>query len=985
MDRRGNGFARSGWWRSLILSGLATVMTLQGCGEAPPAQADTKTESAASLLLRDINAYRDTAASLEPQASVKQWFALYDRAASLETGGDGDFVFDPAVLNSVGEHSMLAALPAPPAWGAFRAEAGRRADAGKAGRETLGLRFLAELLTNDREAAARTLSALENKDTRDTVSAARSLLAHIYGDADAQVAAFRAEIAAPSSELDYEGVKVPDLVGLVGQDRAAALLTEAIASHRKLANPNGEATRALARRVALRNLNRMRTPQWSLAQSVDAASLYEAMSSKFRAGGKASAEEYDWAWRNAAAHYFLEMVRTGREAAAEETLVQLAAGGTVQISREAIEALQRAQLNEPLFRFLDGLLARRPELQAWDVYIEQAAFTGHSAGALALIERLLRRDDISAALRLDLQAKRAAALLAADRIEDAKAGFLVLLEKSPEAGEASLRTRREVAIIAARAGRLLDDEPLARLGADFLRASLELPEARESTRGTFEARRALYSELRRQGRSEHALELATRSLEAKPASFTDALARRMGVQSDDDRQSLVEAVGIHSAAGRHGEVLKLLSGSARWGASDLAEVLTVEDSQKQPLGALAARALQATGDKAAALRAARATVAALPGRDAGYEIIAALDPDAISVFETLYGSDEFEERPLIWKASVQLTAGAPSEAESTIRRAIAVDPSDGEQGPNDRMRAYAVLSSILLARGERSNAQLYGNAVEAIRLSERGDELHEAGLYERAFRKYRDALAKFSDAYCIQSRLAVQLNKQGRRKEALEHYRRAYELMPSSFGKVESHCFGCESVFQGPESQSLAERVFNDILRKSPDRPQAHYMLAYLREQQGRHADAVQPLRAAVSLDSHYLNAWKRLHELADHTYLEAGELDIARLKLLELDPLQRHVHYQLDEVGQLAALWNGIDRAHSLAASLEPPEAGLFPLTASAAIQEQANSDTPDELRDMQRLMFSSTARKGPAVTFYEHKLVASARSLMGLDVGED
>ena len=53
--------------------------------------------------------------------------------------------------------------------------------------------------------------------------------------------------------------------------------------------------------------------------------------------------------------------------------------------------------------------------------------------------------------------------------------------------------------------------------------------------------------------------------------------------------------------------------------------------------------------------------------------------------------------------------------------------------------------------------------------------------------------------------------------EALEHYRRAYELMPSSFGRVESHCFGCESVFQSAEAQSIAEQVFTDIIRKSPE------------------------------------------------------------------------------------------------------------------------------------------------------------------------
>ena len=84
--------------------------------------------------------------------------------------------------------------------------------------------------------------------------------------------------------------------------------------------------------------------------------------------------------------------------------------------------------------------------------------------------------------------------------------------------------------------------------------------------------------------------------------------------------------------------------------------------------------------------------------------------------------------------------GAIGEAESTIRQAIAIDPSDGEEGPNDRMRAYAVFAQILQKQDKISDAQLYSNAVAAIRLSEHGDQLHKAGLYDRAFKTYREAL-----------------------------------------------------------------------------------------------------------------------------------------------------------------------------------------------------------------------------------------------------
>ena len=56
--------------------------------------------------------------------------------------------------------------------------------------------------------------------------------------------------------------------------------------------------------------------------------------------------------------------------------------------------------------------------------------------------------------------------------------------------------------------------------------------------------------------------------------------------------------------------------------------------------------------------------------------------------------DRFQARPLIWKASALLNAGKVNEAEAAIKKAISIDPSDGEQGRGNRMRAYAVLAIV---------------------------------------------------------------------------------------------------------------------------------------------------------------------------------------------------------------------------------------------------------------------------------------------------
>jgi tetratricopeptide (TPR) repeat protein len=975
MHQRNRGLGRAAFITgTLILAGaVAAAMVLMRDRYPVSAVMDDGTATAASRMLSDIRQYREDSKTLAPEQAVTQWFALYERANSLGEDDRDPDAFDDILVGMVNEESLLAALPPPSAWPAFRAAAVRRTDEAAAPTDMLTIRYLAEILDGDRDAAFATLDRLETKHNTEYVRHARLSLARLYGDAAAQVTAFESDLARQAAE--YEDLEVPDLRALAGERRAEELLRRAMSSHRVVRVTAGDAMQRVTRRVALANVERMTRPQWALVNSVEAADLYEAMTRRFKPGDRATeARAFDWYRREATTYYFLRMVQLGRQAEAERALDELSAGGNLQIPRAAVMALQRAQLNEPLYRFLDGLLQRRPELGAWELYLEQAAYTGHAQEVLARLEALLARPDLAAALRAQLQMRRFSALLAADRIDAAEELALELLAAPPRVDDAD---RVAAAARALRLGRLLDNPKLIEAALQFLRAAMALPSQDGESAVTHTVQHTLYRELRLLGRAEEALALARANDQKKPETFAEAFARRMGHEFGAGQGAVVEMAGIHSAAGRHEEVLALLKTSPRWGAPDLAQLLSVEDSQGVPAGVIVARALAAKGDQASALRVARAVVAAMPGRDAGYELIAALDSNAIATFDALYAADPYEERPLIWKASLQLI-DAPEEAEATIRRAIAIDPSDGEEGRNDRMRAYAVLAEVLRKQGDSSDARLYANAVQAIRISEHADELHEAGLFERAFRAYREALEKFSDAYCIQSRLAVQLNKQGRRREALEHYRRAYELMPSSFGRVESHCFGCESVFVGAESQSLAERVFTEIIRKSPDKPQAHYLLAYLREEQGRHEDALQPLRAAVSLDAQYLNAWKRLNDLADKTFIESGERDIARLKLIELDPLQRHGRYDLTEVADLRALWAGAERAKALHGRHAPPAHGLYRLDASAALREAADEDLPAAMRVLERAAETHGAARGPAATMFEHVLVAGARALL-------
>jgi tetratricopeptide (TPR) repeat protein len=965
------------------------------------------TESDGAKLLGDIQRYRNESAALAPNDAAARWFALYDRAADA-TPADAqmDFAaYDLAIMQAVGVPSMLASLPPPAAWREFRREAAQRAARAPSDREALALRFLAELLAGDRAAATVTLDTLdkifgelpgdERGAARAKLALARAGVTKAYGSTAEIAAGFELEVRAGGNEYGY--LEAPDLVGLVGEQRAAELLKQAISGASTLRIQSGDATRKLARRLALENIGNMRVPQWQLADSVDSAALYEAIERRFdpasansaRADESAQQPDRDYRSSEATAWYFLASVIAGKQSDAERALVKLSRGGSLYIPRDAVQALRRAGQDDALFRFLHAQLERRPEIGAWDLYIEQAAYTGHSADSLALIEAVLARKTLPEFLAADLKVRRVSALLAADKVDAAADGLRNLLAKPPTRGESTLTARYNAALKAAALGRLTGRRALTDLGLRFaLAAAQAVPDSEEGGRSEIDTV-SLWRELREAGRATEVQALAIADL-GKIAGRTGFQA--LAPASPTEISALVELAGIWSAEGKHAEVLRLLDQSTRWSVKDAGALLANTDSEKLPLGVMIARALQASGDKEGALRVARATVSQLPGFDAGYELLATLDPMAPATFDALFARDQFEERPLIWKAVVQIKAGATADAEATVRRAISIDPSDGEQGVNDRMRAYAVLSDILKRKGDDASAATYAKAVEAIRLSETADSYYAAGLYERAFKGYREALEHFSDAYCIQSRLAVQLNKVGRRTEALEHYRRAYELMPDSFGRVESHCFGCESVFQGTEAQSLAEQVFTDVVRKSPAKAQAYYLLAYLREQQDRPADAVQPLRQAVSLDPQYLNAWAHINQVGARTWIEPGELDIARLKLLELDPLRRHVQYDLKTVGNLPGLWSGAERAHRAAEAARPIRENVYALRASREVIDTTRASLPPEMRAQMEQFenfqnFSELLVITPPapVLLGQHSFVTFAKALMGIGLDRD
>jgi tetratricopeptide (TPR) repeat protein len=280
-----------------------------------------------------------------------------------------------------------------------------------------------------------------------------------------------------------------------------------------------------------------------------------------------------------------------------------------------------------------------------------------------------------------------------------------------------------------------------------------------------------------------------------------------------------------------------------------------------------------------------------------------------------------------------------------------------------------VLSEILDKKGDAEQAKIMRGAVEAIRISEDADDWWNAGMLSRAVAMYEEALLHFADAYCIQSRLALRYSELGDFTKAEMHYQRAFELMPESFGRVESHCFGCEGAFKSKRAQNIADKVFSQLAVKMPDKAQVFYLLGYLRQQQDLDAEAADYFRQAVKLDPDYLNAWKKLQGMAEAVDMSREEREKIVLELFRLEPGSGS---SLQSLTNLRLLW---DTLLSTEANQPKQESGsLYVLAASA----EAMAKDPNYQRQKEYMMSRFTEGTNFRQVFVQHPLIQSLGQLM-------
>jgi tetratricopeptide (TPR) repeat protein len=936
--------------------------------------------------------------------------------------------YDPNAL-PIGIEDVLGALPPPADWNEVaKAIAARPPPKEAAETFDLGLRLLSGALTGDAEARKREVANIQAKakdaDTQmayfyiNLLQQLSQPMMALSDDPEAVLKSLERQLD-PARGRGNPILNLPNLVADVGAEKAVVFLRKALTqSDAQLMFGAPNETSVLAQKLALELIDQLKVPQWGLVNSLDAVDLYEAMNKRF---GKETNESVSMPSvpaygvvtadgdipdpmrsslkPTANIYYMLGLIAKDRSKDAV-VLAKKIGGQRMDFGLDnAFKAMEHAGYTAALDNFFFALLTENPALAFWNQYVPIAAKTGQTERMLTLARAAAASPDVSESRKAFIHEVLFKALLASDNVDEGVQEMRRLMASTAGSnplvtgyGVSSVSSKGELSIMLAQIGLLLQKPEWTQEGVDGAKAWLAQTSASPQTSWETGPVAASLQEILLQ---------LNRGPEAEAVS-KDALARAIRQEKrqpgyDDGmggaaRPILIQLTALYHSAGRENDVITLLEQSPNWGAKDLSELsesgmfdgevamMQLHTASSQlPIAYIAANALISVGRKEEATAIVDDLLNQKPGLDRGYELLLKLKGnDAIGRLDELFSRDQFEERPLIWKAHLLRQQNQLAAAEKIIRQAIAIDPSDGEEGRGDRMRAYAELADIREAQGDKKDADFYREIVKAIRISENADQFYTAGLLKRAVAMYEEGLTHFADAYCIQSRLAIQLAALGKNQEAEEHYRRAYELMPDSFGRVESHCFGCERAFDGERPQSIAEKVFTGLVAAHPEKPQVHYLLGYLREEQERFSEACTNYLEAVRLDPEYLNAWGRLQGISEHVHMAPKERDDIAFNILRLDPLQRHQHPNFNLVSDLAGLWNAME-----AASRRYPasSSNLFTLTASRIAVEKKENDAAGAAMQMQVMQQMRIARRlglTPASALGQTPFVQIAGQLM-------
>jgi tetratricopeptide (TPR) repeat protein len=921
-------------------------------------------KSEAERFMSDLEKFRTERASLLKEIALDRWLELYDRFRHLPVEAVGGAA-SPFALAPQGPSLMalVSSLPSPEAWEPLKHKLAGMPPSGDITQEMV-LRAILAYLTKDKTALDKWLAELKASVSMAGSQRFGSGFMDLRFDLPQPGAGTSGVVTIESFETYLNSLKnerskgqirvlVPDLVALAGEKRAGEVLLKALSIPGvSLRVPSGGQTLDLAKFLATNRADLLTEPQWELVTGLNDTELYEAMSRRFPdkdAQSKLKPEifqvvesengyrETNTPRNEARVLYLLGLIGRNRIDDAVVTSSQLETDDFQSSTFERRwHSFNKYRYSKGLNQWCRDVLTARPELPLWKQCGLVATDSKAAEGLTRILDSAEQKQEMSLEGRLTVKARKVELLLAMDRTDEAVEQLRIIVtaedsKESAQARQAVARIKLRMAPRLLTLGRLLS-RPELKQEAEQQIIVLLTGAGRLSTTDMagWEGRQALdelvdgYIGDGQLDKAEQVVLAIIKSTLNSPELNANPIAKDLALASGAITGQLTRLAQLYEKAGRHSDTLTMLERSRWWGATDLMDI-TDNTPSLQPI---VAKALHKSGRDTEAVEILKWYLYAKPGDDTAYQtLIDITGTSVIPWLDQLQVRDQFEERPLIWKAVLLKQDGKLDEADTIVRQALKIDPTDGEEPPGDRVRGYAVLGEILKAKGKLEDSAFFERVIQSVRLAEQGDKLTEAGLLRRSLNVYEKASDQFADAYCVQWRLAERLASIGDLDGAKKHYEIAFERMPEQFGQVASVCFGCEGVFTHQQSVGVAEEVLTAAAKTSPNKPQVHYLLGQLREAQGRKTDAYSHFRRAAELDPGYLDAWKAVYALRNDVFLSQTEMDEIALRMVRLDPLNRHSKLNHGEISDVKALWAIYQE---MGKERRPLIKKLFPLDAS-------------------------------------------------------
>jgi tetratricopeptide (TPR) repeat protein len=931
---------------------------------------DNTAENTADILLNDILKFEVNRANLSSDEAADTWLNLYDRFWMVPQADLMQAYASPSGgQKKLSAITLISALPAPTAWDTLKKRVLIRASTSKSPQNSV-LKIIVYYLTKDKAnldislAELRASAATNGEQTRHMFANLRlnTFSAPTAKGAKGVVDSFEAylqslQVERPQGLLT---VNVPDLINLAGEKRATSLITRAITiPGLTLRVPTGDRTLELTKRIVKINASKLVEPQWQLISSIQDLDLYEALIKRFPDKDKNIQQEtaeflapnkerynidygrIDEGRRRAKIFYTMGLIANKRVTDAVAQAKDMSADDVTSSDFDKIwQSFEKIRFANEVTQFCKELLTERPELPLWANCGVVVSTPEARQALIDIVDSAGNKSGLGLGMQVRIRERNVDVLLAMDRVEDAinKLKQIISTDASKETQAEQLAiTQVKYRMIArmCELGKLLKRPDLIQQGAEnSLTVIKDFSVGRISSNMNDYAASSALNEvvdtLIDSGEYASAEKIVVAMIEASAQSpqiggfSTTREMRQMMVSSGMLAEMLNRLVAVYDRAGRPDDVIKLMERSPWWGAHDLIMVNDINHN----LFPLVAKALHNVGRDAEGVEILKVHLYGYPGDDSAYRVLVDISgPALIPWLDELYERDHFEERPLIWKAYLLKQQGKLDEAEAVARRAIKIDPTDGEEKAGDRGRAYVVLSDILKARGKQDDASFFERVITSVRIAEEGDAFTKAGLLRKSLTYYERAADSFADAYCVQWRMAERLSAMGDHDGAKKHYEIAFERMPEQFGQVANFCFGCEGVFTHQQSQSVAEEVLTRLEKTAGQKPQVQFLLGQLRESQGRKSEAYHFFRKAAELDPDYLDAWKAAYELKADVFLSQDESDNIALHIIKKDPMLKHSGIDISDVFDPKGLWSVYEQASKKQARIPDH---LLTLTAS-------------------------------------------------------